>query len=275
MLQMHKEWLERRAQLKALNLSDRPTTTSTNSSEKSATYFRRIIKFRTENQPISSNDISFMPKKEFDPEWMLNQKSKNYHYDLVDVAWSSVADKDQDIDKLATTTVSSQEDSLGSLPAAKSKDNFDSRDAYQINDELQTSSNNDKPNESAEQRKGSEITTVTTTTELPTTTGTTLTTIAPADEDNRIVSTTPIEIDSLSSANSVESTTEIMTTLSPKLPSSLWNDRNRKLGLTRLNTRERSRNATKNWGPWSEWSNCSRECGGGVRSQIRECLRTR
>lgn len=26
------------------------------------------------------------------------------------------------------------------------------------------------------------------------------------------------------------------------------------------------------WGEWSNWSSCSRSCGGGVRSQGRHCL---
>lgn len=29
---------------------------------------------------------------------------------------------------------------------------------------------------------------------------------------------------------------------------------------------------TNNWGPWSGWSGCSRECGTGVKSQMRECF---
>lgn len=29
---------------------------------------------------------------------------------------------------------------------------------------------------------------------------------------------------------------------------------------------------TNNWGPWSGWNECSRECGTGVKSQMRECF---
>lgn len=29
---------------------------------------------------------------------------------------------------------------------------------------------------------------------------------------------------------------------------------------------------TNNWGPWSGWNDCSRECGTGVKSQTRECF---
>lgn len=33
----------------------------------------------------------------------------------------------------------------------------------------------------------------------------------------------------------------------------------------------RKKSHTK-WSPWSKWSSCSRSCGGGVKSQSRQCL---
>lgn len=34
----------------------------------------------------------------------------------------------------------------------------------------------------------------------------------------------------------------------------------------------RSRTPKGHWGPWTGWSECSTSCGGGVRSQTRQCL---
>lgn len=47
---------------------------------------------------------------------------------------------------------------------------------------------------------------------------------------------------------------------------------------SKLRTNNNNNNKTKykkiisKWGQWTKWSHCSRVCGGGVKSQSRECL---
>ncbi|CAB3374292.1 Hypothetical predicted protein [Cloeon dipterum] len=53
----------------------------------------------------------------------------------------------------------------------------------------------------------------------------------------------------------------------PKYPTSIH-----EMVKAHLAASRRSRTTKGHWGPWSGWSECSSSCGGGVRSQTRQCL---
>lgn len=36
--------------------------------------------------------------------------------------------------------------------------------------------------------------------------------------------------------------------------------------------RECNTNQCPDWTPWSEWSQCTKSCGGGMRTKLRECV---
>ncbi|XP_059486899.1 A disintegrin and metalloproteinase with thrombospondin motifs 10 isoform X2 [Neocloeon triangulifer] len=53
----------------------------------------------------------------------------------------------------------------------------------------------------------------------------------------------------------------------PNYPSSIH-----EMVKAHLAASRRSRTTKGHWGPWSGWTECSSSCGGGVRSQTRQCL---
>uniref|UniRef100_A0A182SP90 Uncharacterized protein n=1 Tax=Anopheles maculatus TaxID=74869 RepID=A0A182SP90_9DIPT len=60
-LQIHREWLERRAAKRSnVSASNSPPDSLVATTQRT-TYMRKLIKFKNENEPLSENDISFVP----------------------------------------------------------------------------------------------------------------------------------------------------------------------------------------------------------------------
>uniref|UniRef100_A0A182MVA9 Uncharacterized protein n=1 Tax=Anopheles culicifacies TaxID=139723 RepID=A0A182MVA9_9DIPT len=61
-LAIHREWLERRAAKRSnVNASNSPPDSLVAATTQRTTYMRKLIKFKNENEPLSENDISFVP----------------------------------------------------------------------------------------------------------------------------------------------------------------------------------------------------------------------
>uniref|UniRef100_A0A4Y0BGY2 Uncharacterized protein n=1 Tax=Anopheles funestus TaxID=62324 RepID=A0A4Y0BGY2_ANOFN len=61
-IRIHREWLERRAAKRSnVSASNSPPDSLVATTTQRTTYMRKLIKFKNENEPLSENDISFVP----------------------------------------------------------------------------------------------------------------------------------------------------------------------------------------------------------------------
>ncbi|XP_059620455.1 thrombospondin type-1 domain-containing protein 4 isoform X2 [Phlebotomus argentipes] len=147
-LQMHKAWLERRAAQKA-QMQDQ---------EKSS-YFRKVIKFKTDQEPIHSNDISFMPKQDFDPPSLYDESERN-KYDVFE------AETNITTTTLSSTTDTSDESSSEAPNGVQLRNNVRNMDVSRRGDAAEVTATEmartttpmprrSKPKEPQKPRKGS------------------------------------------------------------------------------------------------------------------------
>lgn len=247
--QLHKEWLERRRALKLKPQQQQQPSMEGNLGDKSS-YFRRIIKFKSDVEPQQTNDISFMPDQSAEGH-SSDENHKNYKYDLI----TSAEEEEEQVNGTSATPTSSSTLQPTTIVTKHFQQSVSDRE-IQLEQSTSTES-------------------VSTTTLLPPPTTTTTT------ESDELMTTTTFLTTELPTRPPIKKI---------RRPSSLWNDRNRR-PLTLINrdrttttrtvqppplkistakaTKKSQRRAV--WSTWSEWSDCSRSCGGGVRSQERTC----
>lgn len=278
-----------------------------NTTDKSS-YFRRIIKFKTDHEPDHHpNDISFMPDREGVRGGGEGEDNydRNYKYDLI----TSSEEEQLTSTSIPEPTIISkhvQEDkSHNSHEITRS-----SNDIGRNDEQLAENSINYSTSPSTTTEEATTISTTTSQSTSPLTTELTAetTTTTEMDEgngewttegDNWVTTTTPPS--TVARVPIATTTTPRPTTMGRRKPPSLWNERNRRpLAVNRVTktdsvtttsttpptTSTTATAASKSvlvtgpktnkkspWGPWSPWSDCTRSCGGGVRSQARTCLK--
>lgn len=278
----------------ALNINDtalpaspfrRPVATAA-ASDKSASPYRRIIKFKTHDRPVSpssANDVSFMPKRDFGSKWL---GESNYKYEIITSREENSTSEPEDFYSRNSYEIAKSNDHNGQAGAERVDEGRVS--ATTLPDILiETTSYPDT------------TTTFTPSTTVPTMTTTTIQSAArlPSHNDDDSLSTS-IHAPAPSPHRTMSSSTTTSTqsphrSVAPvrRRPTSLWNDRNRQKltvkrppapskeqrhlpGRPEVSTAAVSKAKNKsNWGAWNKWSECSRSCGGGVRIQSRPCLR--
>lgn len=254
---MHKEWLERRrAHLKS----------KTTPSEDKSSYFRRIIKFKSEAEPEQSNDISFMPDQS-SLESHTTDDTKNYKYDLI------TSSEEEELKARNVTTSTEKPNPSQPVATKQIRGNKVSLEEATSTTEASSTSPSTTPPQptTTEDYATSTVDQFLDTPPLPPTT--TEMSVkrskkppslwndrnrAPLSNDLKTSTTTSTTTTSTTTATT--STTEATPPNSPP-PESKATPPKQQMGHKRSAV----------WSAWSAWSGCSRSCGGGVRSQERTC----
>lgn len=250
-LQLHKEWLERRrAQLK-------PQLPKEDTSTDKSSYFRRIIKFKSEGEPEHNPAISFMPNQSLEDSSA--DDNKNYKYDLITSPEEQEGHRHQPPPIIVTNQI----------PSSLARDN-----ELKPKEKLLTNSEKNQSTTTATYQvmttdAGPETTTTPFTAESSTTPQSFKKIRKPSSLWND-VNRHPLTLTKEDAAPSPPPKTT--TSAPPTHPFTTTSS----LPVTDVSTaamptlaKKSSRRAV--WSTWSEWSHCSRSCGGGVRSQERMC----
>ncbi|XP_055643965.1 A disintegrin and metalloproteinase with thrombospondin motifs 7 [Toxorhynchites rutilus septentrionalis] len=304
-IRIHKEWLERRAASRA----------NTNSSaSQRTTYLRKLIKFKNEHEPLSENDISFVPHFNHNnrnnepgdtnnsnggslqdtgssvnavkPEAGENNEADRYRYEIAtennnSSRSSSGSNKQLQDDllplqsKLLEHHANVPETFKAAAPGAsviqqQRQDKQNTTTAQQIEDVAQINEhgktdeqkriNNDQlaavgANESSSYKSG----------------GNSHDTQNDGSTSGRKLEKHPATINNeTTNDESSTSSTIVPTSTSADVPSDHRNNSKEHYQHQQQLGNITVRNV---FGPWSNWTACSRSCGGGVKSQQRKCWR--
>jgi hypothetical protein len=263
---LHKEWLAKRTAL--AKKYDKQNNNEIVLPPK-ITYLRKIIKFRNPTEPMSENDISFIPHLKNEPKIItlnnnhidadnaLNgvgnntneQPNKNSSYEIITNNVTNVTgNKYSYIDTISTTTTRA-------TIINSNENNVQPKDLENHSPEV------------LEETKSYNVTVETST--VP---------VQPEKKDIGIIATTTDAATfhtttdhSTTASNILQSTTKIIlvTEASVVTEASINNSRTNSLKSNETPTKHIKRS----WGIWSDFSGCSRTCGGGVKSQSRNCVK--
>ncbi|XP_050084758.1 thrombospondin type-1 domain-containing protein 4-like [Anopheles aquasalis] len=282
-IRIHREWLERRA-AKRSNASGIALTTSRTA------YMRKLIKFKNENEPLSENDVSFVPHFEIGggngavgtdngadvgypsrPEKeLLTGDAERYRYEIVSeheaapteaslreksrASSPSVSDPTNPLVYVIQPAVEMPTESLGqhlsghevtkSIGAATQKTEMTERI-----DAIVKVNHNANQNQNVENERGAEADDSTSGYKFKTTT----------DRDHS-------ETTSVASSSEHNHTTNGQQSLDHPASGLEHRDPQSSSSVDVITVRHL-------FGPWSNWTPCSRSCGGGVKMQYRACLK--
>lgn len=256
--QKHKEWLKRRT-------ADKISAGFVESDDpyQKIKYFKKLIKFKNQNDASAVNEISFVPHLSETKDAIYRTRNNDDELTTVIIDTGN---------KFAYDTVNNNEDSdFASNKAAISGGEKSHPRRTKMRNEVEPSSaesstniinENNEPQESAFDVSSS-----------------TVKNQMEVSSNEQHIGNTTIDVDTKSNRNVVAASDSAMNSKNEisAVANSTSTEKNsndfeiRKFISEHIKYKSNNITIKKSWSKWSPWSGCSRSCGEGVMSQSREC----